>query len=299
MTDSTFDGNFDYADMVGRNLGFVDEDQQKLIRGARIFVVGTGGMGGACIQSLVRTGVGAFELADFDSFEVSNFNRQVFSSIDTVGQSKAHATADSLRKINPEIEVRVHGEDWTQSLDDILLRCKIVVNGMDDIAAGIHLYRRARALGCVVIDAYTSTLPSVTVVDVRDPRPEERLRFPTVGTAWDQLTPEQINGCKLKEIEYALVNSNASNHVHFKYAAEMIQGTRKRFSFAPMVITTGNLMAFEVLRKVLGLPGGPGCRGYFFNPWTNEVEKPLAEPLALLKKAAVKLFMMKLGSRAD
>jgi len=290
---------FSYDEMTSRNLGFVDEAEQLRLRAARVFVVGTGGMGGACLQSLARAGVGAFEIADFDTFEVSNLNRQVFSAIDTVGQGKAEVTAESLRKINPEISLTVHGENWTDSLDEILLRCSIVVNGMDDLRAGIHLYRRAQAFGCTVIDAYTSSLPSVTVVEPNDPRPEERLAFPTVGTAWTALTEAQLQTCKIKELEYSMVHSSALNHVHAKFAGEMIQGKRKRFSFAPMVITTGNLMAFEVIRKILGQKGSPGCRGYFFNPWTQEIEHPLSAARALAKKALVKLFLLRLGSLAD
>lgn len=290
---------FSYEEMTGRNLGFVDEDEQRRLRSARVFVVGTGGMGGACLQSLARAGVGAFEIADFDDFEVSNLNRQVFSSMDTIDRPKAESTAQALKRINPEISLTLHGQEWTETLDEILLRCTLVVNGMDDIRAGIHLYRRARAFGCTVIDAYTSTLPSVTVVEPTDPRPEERLGFPTVGVAWKDLSEAQLDGAKLKELEYSLTHSSASKHVHAKFASQMVRGKRKRFSFAPMVITTGNLMAFEIIRKILGRDGSPGCRGYFFNPWTQEIERPLSEGRALLKRAAAKIYLLRLATRAD
>ena len=110
------------------------------------------------MQALARTGVGRFAIADIDEFEVSNFNRQVFADLDSVGRGKAEATAARLRRIHPDVALEVYGNDWQQSLDDLLQRYRVVVNGMDDIAAGIDLYRRARVSGATVIDAYASPL---------------------------------------------------------------------------------------------------------------------------------------------
>src|SRR5690242_13525398 len=126
---------FDYAEMTRRNIGFVSEAEQERLRTGRVFVCGTGGMGGACLQSLARAGVGAFEIADFDSFEVSNLNRQVFATLPDLGRPKVEVTAERLREINPEVEVRIHGADWLSEVGGILSRCRVVVNGMDDLAA--------------------------------------------------------------------------------------------------------------------------------------------------------------------
>ncbi len=265
--------SFDYAEMTTRNLGFVNDAEQLALRNGRVFVVGTGGMGGACIQSLARAGVGAFDIADFDTFEVSNLNRQVFANLDTVGVDKAKATETALGKINPDMDLKVHGEAWPDSIDDILSRCKVVVNGMDDLKAGLLLYRKAREHGATVIDAYTSPLPSVTVVRPTDPRPEERLKFPTLGIPWQDVSEEQEDDCKVRELEYVMANSSSSKAIHMDIAMEMFTGDRPRMSFAPMVITTGNLMAYEAVKLLLG-KATTDYRGFFYQPWTNKVEKP-------------------------
>src|SRR5262250_339963 len=121
---------FDYAEMTRRNIGFVSADEQARLRAGRVFVCGTGGMGGACLQSLVRAGVGAFEIADFDTFEVSNLNRQVFADAASLGRSKVEVTAERLRQIHPDVAVEVHGATWPASLRAILGRCRVVVNAM-------------------------------------------------------------------------------------------------------------------------------------------------------------------------
>src|SRR5687767_701661 len=135
---------FTYADFVGRNAGFVTAAEQERLRTASVFVCGVGGMGGAAVQSLARAGVGNLVIADMDRFEVSNLNRQVFATLDTVGRPKTDATADAIARINPDARITIYGADWVDHLDEILQRERVVINGMDDVVAGIRLYRKAR-----------------------------------------------------------------------------------------------------------------------------------------------------------
>src|ERR1700688_1207180 len=86
---------FDYGSFTGRNLGFIDESEQQLLRDASVFVCGVGGMGGAAFMALARAGVGKFVIADIDRFEVSNLNRQVFAFNDEVGRQKADVAAEA------------------------------------------------------------------------------------------------------------------------------------------------------------------------------------------------------------
>lgn len=289
---------FDYAGMTRRNIGFVTEGEQERLRTGRVFVCGAGGMGGACLQSLARAGVGAFEIADFDRFELSNLNRQVFATLPDLGRPKVEVTAQRLREINPGIELRAHGADWLDSLDDILSRCSLVVNAMDDIAAGIRLYRAARERGATVIDAYTSTLPSVIVVGPGDPRPEERLRYPTVGLTPDRFTREMLDACRLAEVEYVLVHSSTGATIDPVIAGEILAGKRARISFAPMVITTGNLMAYEAVAVLTGRRSNTDCRGWFLNPATGRTERPRRGPVAALRRRMVRRFLQGLSHAA-
>jgi molybdopterin/thiamine biosynthesis adenylyltransferase len=277
---ATRDRVFSYDEMVGRNLGFVTLPEQERLRAGSVFVCGIGGMGGAAVQSLARAGVGSLALADTDRFEVSNLNRQVFATLDTVGERKVDATARGLAALNPELRLTTFDAGWVDRLDEILPRFPVVVNGMDDARAGIALYRKAREHGATVIDAYTSPLPSVTVVRPADPRPELRLGFPTVGTDWRALTAEQLDACKTAEAVYVLVHSSSARHVDLNVAAQMLAGRRARPSFAPMVIATGTLMAFEALKLLLGRPSGVDYRGVFLDPWAMRVERPRPAPVA-------------------
>lgn len=267
--------SFSYAEFTNRNLGFVTAKQQEKLRQATVFVCGTGGMGGAAVLALARAGIGRLILADIDTFEIGNMNRQVFAFTDTVGQHKAEATAALIRTINPQIATVVYRDDWPDHATVSIADSAVIINGTDDLAAGLLLYRSARAAGRAVIDAYASPLPSVYVTRAGEPMPEERLHYPTIGTPWDQLTTEQRSAAFMREIEHVMVHSSARKHIDLALAGEMAAGKRKRMSFAPMVITTGMLMAYEALALILGQQTRTDCRGWFFNPYEGRVEHPL------------------------
>jgi len=286
--------SFDYYSFTGRNIGFVNEREQEHLRDARVFICGVGGMGGAAFMALVRAGVGKFVIADIDRFEVSNLNRQVFAFADEVGQEKAVTAADAARRINPTIEIDVQGESWTDKLPEIARRCSVIVNGMDDIAAGVHLYRTAQTAHATVIDAYMSPLPSVIVVRPNDPRPEERLGFPTRGKDWRDITEDDRRAAMLAEIEHVMLHSSSRNHIDLGIAGEVAAGRRSRMSFAPMVISTGMLMAYEAIALILGHTSGTDCRGWFLNPHRPAIEKPRNVLVATLMRPLIRRALIKM-----
>ena len=106
-------GGFSDVEMTIRNRGFVSEDAQARLGAAKVLIPGVGGMGGAAFMALVRAGVGRFAIADIDRFEVSNLNRQLFATLDTVGEDKAAAARAGALRINPEVEIELLGAEWT------------------------------------------------------------------------------------------------------------------------------------------------------------------------------------------
>ncbi|MDG0815474.1 HesA/MoeB/ThiF family protein [Bdellovibrio svalbardensis] len=286
---------FSYDEFVTRNLGFITEEEQAKLRQSTIFIPGVGGMGGAALACLARCGVGKFIIADIDTFEVSNFNRQIFSNLDTVGESKAEVSRQALLKINPELQLEVLGGEWPDRLSEILPKVDLVINGCDDVRATLLLMRAGRDHGKTVIDAFASTLPNVYVVRPSDPRPEEFLRFPSVGLRPEGLTDAMVKECSGLEMEYVLTHSSTSENVVLKYAAEMITGKRKRISLAPMVWGTGIMMSYEALKILLNKKTSASHKGIFWNPWKMRVEKPLRFPLSVIKRSFVRKFLQSLA----
>lgn len=283
-----------YSEMTTRNIGFISDAEQQRLKDGAVFVAGVGGMGGAAVQMLVRAGVGKIAIADLDTFETSNLNRQLFAFTDTVDRPKAEVTAEGLKRINPQLDLTVLGAEWTDKLDELCAEYSVIINGCDDIPATAQLYRKAKQHGATVIDAYASPLPSVIVVRPTDPRPEERLRYPIRGTDWKAISEEQAADCFMKELEWVMTHSSSHTHIDLTAAAEMAAGKRKRMSFAPMVTTAGCLMAGETLALLMGRKTRTDCRGWFMNTRDARCERPLPAPIGALKAMVVRRYMQKL-----
>jgi hypothetical protein len=282
---------FSYAEFTTRNIGFVGASEQERLRQSCVFVCGTGGMGGAALLALARSGVGRLIVADIDAFEISNLNRQVFAFTDTIGVAKAEAAAAAVRRINPEAEIEVLGREWPEAIERIAARATVFVNGTDDLAASLLLYRTARTHGLPVVDAYASPLPSVYVTRAGEAMPEERLGYPTLGKAWDAVTREDREAAFQGEIMHVLVHSSSRHHIDLAAAAEVAAGRRSRMSFAPMVIATGMLMAYETIALLIEKPTGTDNRGWFLNPYRPAVERPRPAIVAAVLRPLVRRFL--------
>ena len=127
-----------------RNLGALTEKECDLLRTKTLFVAGCGGLGGYLIEMLLRLGVGTIRAADGDSFEASNLNRQLLSSPQALGHSKAEAAAARAALVNPDVHFVPIPEFLTEENAAELIRgCDAVLDALDNIRA-----RRILARAC-------------------------------------------------------------------------------------------------------------------------------------------------------
>lgn len=147
---------FDYGAAFSRNLGWVTAEEQQKLRRSRLAIAGLGGGGGAHLQTLSRLGIANFNIADFDHFEVHNFNRQVGATMSTLGQPKAEVIARMGRDINPESDIRVFGEGVTpHNVGDFLRDVDLYVDGIDFFAMDARrmVFAACRERGIPVVTA--------------------------------------------------------------------------------------------------------------------------------------------------
>lgn len=147
---------FDYGEAFNRNLGFLSDSEQQKMRNARIAIAGLGGTGGAQAHALARLGVGAFSIADPDSFELVNFNRQIGATMATLNRQKIEVIAEIIRGINPDADIRslssgISEENIAYFLDDV----DVVIDSLDFYCfrERFLLYRQARERGLWVLTA--------------------------------------------------------------------------------------------------------------------------------------------------
>lgn len=130
---------FNYHEAFSRNLGWVTEQEQERLRSSRVAIAGMGGVGGFHLLTLARLGVGAFSLADFDTFNLVNFNRQAGASLSSIGRPKLDVMASMASDINPELDLRLFpGGLDEEVLDDFLADVDLFVDGLDFFALDIR-----------------------------------------------------------------------------------------------------------------------------------------------------------------
>jgi len=127
--------NFEYHSAFARNIGWLTTEEQEILRTKRVAIAGMGGVGGSHLLTLTRLGIGAFNIADFDCFELANFNRQAGATLSTLGQPKVDVLAQAALDINPTLDIRCFPAGVTDdNLDDFLAGADIYVDGLDFFA---------------------------------------------------------------------------------------------------------------------------------------------------------------------
>jgi molybdopterin/thiamine biosynthesis adenylyltransferase len=123
---------FDYPAAFSRNIGWLSLAEQDRLRNSRIAIAGMGGVGGIHLITLARLGVGKFNIADFDTFDQVNFNRQAGASMRSLGRAKVEVMAEQALDINPELDIRIFPEGVNeQNLDDFLDGVDCYIDGLD------------------------------------------------------------------------------------------------------------------------------------------------------------------------
>lgn len=126
---------FEYDNAFSRNIGWVTRAEQALLRSKRLAIAGMGGVGGIHLLTLARLGVSSFHIADFDTFEINNFNRQVGATLSNLGQAKTEVMSKMALDINPEMDLRQFPEGINQhNLPQFLDGVDLYVDGLDFFA---------------------------------------------------------------------------------------------------------------------------------------------------------------------
>ena len=125
------------------------------LQASRVAVFGIGGVGGYVAEALARSGVGCFDLIDNDTVALTNLNRQIIATHDTIGQPKVQVMAERIHAINPEAVVHVHQcfflPENAHEFD--FAQYDYVVDAVDTVAAKIAIIMAAKAANVPVISS--------------------------------------------------------------------------------------------------------------------------------------------------
>ncbi|MDX9740812.1 MAG: ThiF family adenylyltransferase [Gammaproteobacteria bacterium] len=135
QTETNESAAFDPAEAFSRTRGWITATEEQRLRGARIAIAGLGGVGGSHLLTLTRLGIGGFNLAEFDRFELANFNRQAGATRSSLGKPKLDTLIDMARDINPDLDIRRFPEGvHAGNMDSFLADVDVYVDGLDFFA---------------------------------------------------------------------------------------------------------------------------------------------------------------------
>ena len=231
-------------EIFSREALLIGQDAVDTLAKRRVAVFGVGGVGGYTVEALTRAGVGALDLIDADTVSLSNLNRQLIATLDTVGQRKVDVLAERISRINPACQVTCYPIFYLpENADTIdLARYDYVVDAIDTVSAKLELARRCSALQVPLISAMgagNKLDPSKFVIT--------------------DIT--KTTTCPLARVMRRELRKRGVNHLTVCYSTEEAhictdaQGQRIRtpgsISFVPGV--AGLMIAGEVVRKLTGI----------------------------------------------
>lgn len=211
---------------------------------AKVIIFGVGGVGGYAAEALARAGVGHIELVDSDKVSVSNINRQIIATHNTVGVYKCDAMRDRILSINPEATVVCHNvffdKDKRENFD--FSSFDYVVDAIDSLSAKIELIASAHEAGTPIISAMGAG-------NKLDP------------TRFEVSDISKTTVCPLARAVRVALRKRGINHLKVVYSKELpvippeqTDGEAKRVpgsvSFVPSVM--GLIIAGEVIKDIAG-----------------------------------------------
>lgn len=147
---------YDYNKAFSRNIGWVTDLEQHLLKNKRIAIAGLGGVGGFHFLTLARLGIQNFNIADLDHFEIHNFNRQAGAMVSTLGKNKAEALSGMAKDINPDINIKLFSDGVNAAnLDAFLKDVDLYVDGLDFFVPDVRsmVYKRCHELSIPILNA--------------------------------------------------------------------------------------------------------------------------------------------------
>jgi adenylyltransferase/sulfurtransferase len=108
---------------------------QKRLKNAKVLCVGAGGLGSPTLMYLAAAGVGTLGIVEFDVVDESNLQRQIIHGQSDIGRSKAESARDSVKEINPLVQVNLHEERLDSSnVMELFAQYDLIVDGTDNFA---------------------------------------------------------------------------------------------------------------------------------------------------------------------
>lgn len=142
--------------MFQRTELLIGKENLNKLQHSHIIVFGVGGVGGFAIEALVRSGIGEISIVDFDTVDLTNLNRQIIATQNSIGKLKTSVMKDRLLSINPNVIVHEFPEKFSMENSDLFFKDKkydYIVDAIDLVTSKLALAEIAKNLSIPIISS--------------------------------------------------------------------------------------------------------------------------------------------------
>ena len=158
--------------MFQRTELLIGKENLNKLQHSHVIVFGVGGVGGFAIEALVRSGIGEISIVDFDTVDLTNLNRQIIATQNSIGKLKTSVMKDRLLSINPNVIVHEFPEKFSMENSDLFFKDKkydYIVDAIDLVTSKLALAEIAKNLSIPIISSMgTGNKIEPTMLEVAD-----------------------------------------------------------------------------------------------------------------------------------
>ncbi len=219
---------------------------QKL-NNSSVLLFGIGGVGGFTAEALVRSGIGEITVVDNDKVSITNLNRQIIATDDTLGMDKTLAMKNRLLSINPKIKMQTLNLFYLpENADSVdFSKYDYIIDAVDTVSAKLAIIERAKAFNKPIISCMGTggklDISKLTVSDI----------YKTSGCPLARVMRRELKkrGVESLKVVYSTEEAFGSNQTEFAESKGKDRTSPPSMIFVPSV--AGIMLANEVVKDLL------------------------------------------------
>ncbi|WP_319203473.1 tRNA threonylcarbamoyladenosine dehydratase [uncultured Ilyobacter sp.] len=150
----------------------IGKEKIEKLKNSHVIIFGLGGVGGFTVEALVRAGIGEISVVDFDSVDITNLNRQIIATHESIGRKKADLIKERALSINPKVKINSYIEKYSKETEDMFFKNKdydYAVDAIDLVSCKLDLIEICKKKNIPVISSMgTGNKLNPTMLEVAD-----------------------------------------------------------------------------------------------------------------------------------
>jgi len=219
----------------------IGKENVKILNNKKVLLFGCGGVGSFILEALVRAGVGAIDIVDKDVVDITNINRQLIATYDTIGKDKVEVAKARALSINPNIIVTTYKLFFDENTTEIdFSKYDYIIDAIDSVKSKIEIIKRAKEANIPIISSMgTGNKLNPFKFEIKD-------ISKTTVCPLAKVIRKELKNMRISKVK--VLFSTEEPHPPQKSEDGIIQGS---ISFIPSV--AGLMIAGEVIKDMINL----------------------------------------------